>query len=106
MLGQGRIACSFPEPGFFASLYNDTRLELTGKERTATWLTLILSRGTLTYRPRCGLLSRKIRRGLESESTSSNKPSNGDEVPHLFLILRCKGYPCRRKCETHRGFHI
>src|ERR1700731_1700853 len=37
---------------------------------------------------------------------SRPNPSNRDEVPHLFLILRCRGYPCPRKCETHGGFHI
>src|ERR1700721_4704167 len=23
-----------------------------------------------------------------------------------FFPLRCRGYPCPRKCETHGGFHI
>src|ERR1700688_4014611 len=32
--------------------------------------------------------------------------SNRDEVPHLIFGLRCSGYPCPRKRETHGGFHI
>src|ERR1700685_3790401 len=32
--------------------------------------------------------------------------SNRDEVPHLSSITRCRAQPCRRKRETHRGFHI
>src|SRR6202453_1328090 len=31
----------------------------------------------------------------------------GAAAPHLsFLNTGCRGQPCRRKRETHRGFHI
>src|SRR6202034_2157327 len=34
-------------------------------------------------------------------------PSNRGEAPHLlFLNTGCRAQPCRRKRETHRGFHI
>ena len=33
-------------------------------------------------------------------------PSNRGEAPHLCLNTGCRAQPCRRKRETHRGFHI
>src|SRR5271166_2291889 len=39
----------------------------------------------------------------QGEVKISATPSRGGaDLPNL----RCRGYPCRRKYETHRGFHL
>ena len=60
-----------------------------------------------------GLLSRKVTGEVKIRCAQDplKKSSNRDEVPHLFLITGCRAQPprrcrCRRKRETHRGFHI
>src|ERR1700678_1243436 len=48
----------------------------------------------------------RTRRGSAlSPLTSSNRGA----APHLvfsFPVTGCRGHPCRRRCGTHRGFHI
>ena len=49
---------------------------------------------------------RRDRRARRSPGPRRAKEKGLIRKPRIFLITGCRGHPCRRKRETHRGFHI
>ena len=52
----------------------------------------------------------KITGDVDSPVITSSKKRTGEQKGVLailrFPVTGCRGHPCRRKCETHRGFHF